>query len=82
MCKKININKGVFTIETPSDFYQVFKRHPIINEEKGYRVLDKNKCLCQCDIEKTLNEMSIEFKITDIGWDINNLHYTQAKLNL
>jgi len=60
MCNIIVINKGEKEIETPRQFLEHFGFEA--PKEEYYRAVDMDCCLCNCDLEKTLNEHKIPFK--------------------
>jgi len=60
MCNIIVINKGEKEIETPLQFLEHFGFIPEL--EFGYVKIEWDYCLCQCDLEKSLNQKNISFK--------------------
>lgn len=64
MCNIVVINKGEKEIETPRQFLEHFGFMP--DKEIYHKSIGMDYCLCQCDIEKSLNDNNIPFK-TDCG---------------
>lgn len=64
MCTVLVINKGEKEIETPSQFKEHFGFLPLIDEHYNDLVMDG--CLCQCDLEKTLEQKGIKYE-NDFG---------------
>lgn len=64
MCYIIVINKGEKEITTPRQFTQYFGYEPQYWEET--EEIDIDSCLCQVDIEKTLTDKGVLFKM-DLG---------------
>lgn len=64
MCNIIVINRGEKEISTPREFIKHFGFAPDTDVYLGRIQMDE--CLCNCDIEDTLNHHKIDFK-TDCG---------------
>ena len=60
MCQIIVINKGEKEIQTPKEFLEHFKFIPQI--DSFHQTIDMECCLCQCDLEKSFKDNSIDFK--------------------
>ena len=60
MCNIVVINKGEIEISTPKEFYKHFGFMPDTDVYLGKIGMDD--CLCNCDIEDTLNHQKIPFK--------------------
>lgn len=60
MCNIIVINKGEKEIGTPREFIDYFGVWPY--KEEYFETLELDMCLCQCDVEKTFNDLNIQFK--------------------
>jgi hypothetical protein len=60
MCDRIYVNRGEIEIETPRQFEAHFGFAPTISHFYSSIALDS--CLCQIDIEKSLNGANIPFK--------------------
>lgn len=60
MCTTIVINRGEKDITSPRQFKQHFGFQPIADE--AYNFTEMDGCLCQIDIENSLNSQNIPFK--------------------
>lgn len=68
MCKIIEIKDSGAEIRTPRE---LLDETPEIDElicAEGYTMLDMDSCLCQIDVEKTLNNAGIKFEETPMGY--------------
>ena len=68
MCKIIEIKDRGVEIRTPRELLDEI---PDIDElicAEGYTRLDMDSCLCQIDVEKTLNNAGIKFEETFMGY--------------
>lgn len=65
MCNIIVINKGEKEIETPRQFCEHFGLEYV--KAYGHKNIMMDACLCQIDIEKSLNENNIQFNY-DCGY--------------
>ena len=68
MCKIIEIKDRGVEIRTPRE---LLDETPEIDElicAEGYTRLDMDSCLCQIDVEKTLNNAGIKFEETPMGY--------------
>lgn len=62
MCDKIVVNQGEIEISTPKQFNMYLGCYPVLYNDVDYAVnLEEYICLCDFDLEKSLNGLKIAF---------------------
>jgi hypothetical protein len=79
MCVTIVINRGEKEIESPRQFKEHFGFEPFI--EDGYKTIELDACLCQVDVEKSLNAHNIPFKWDCMDYYVGDLENFKEDFN-
>lgn len=68
MCKIIEIKDRGVEIRTPGELLEEIPEVYELICAEGYTSLEVDSCLCQIDVEKTLNNSGIKFEETFMGY--------------